>query len=88
MSATNKKKPVNKKLDREAIAQQIIKRAPGPVISRPEAWRLSGYEIAPTTFRNLDSLGKGPGGRVKIGRRVGYRTEAFARWLAERIELV
>jgi len=67
------------------LKEEILKSCPGPVISRKEAAKLTGGLISEKYLANLDCDGTGPSDRVNIGRRVGYRSESFARWFAERI---
>jgi len=33
---------------------------------------------------NLDSLGKGPKGRIRIGKKVAYKVEDLVKWMQER----
>ena len=57
-----------------------------PVIARKELGRFTGGLVNPRTAANLDSLGKGPGGKVKLGRNVGYRTPELCDWLNKRLD--
>jgi len=70
----------------QTVTQEILKLCPGPVISRKEAAKLTGGMISEKYLANLDCEGTGPKERINIGRRVGYRSESFAQWLAERIK--
>ena len=67
------------------LIEEILKSCPGPVISRKEAAKLSGGLISEKYLANLDCNGEGPNERINVGRRAGYRSESFARWLAGRI---
>lgn len=55
-----------------------------PVISRDRVAEYTGGLISPKSLANLDSLGKGPFRRVKLGRRVGYPARDFAEWFLAR----
>lgn len=48
--------------------------------------RATGGLINAKTLANLDSLGKGPRGRIRIGRKVAYPRREFFLWLTSRIE--
>jgi predicted DNA-binding transcriptional regulator AlpA len=54
-----------------------------PLISRDHVETLLGGVISSKTLANLDSLGAGPK-RMRIGRKVVYRTEDLLEWLAQR----
>lgn len=55
-----------------------------PVFARARVSELCGGIIAPGTLANLDSQGKGPAVRVKVGKHIGYERASFVRWLKER----
>lgn len=57
---------------------------PSPVIARTEVSRFTGGLVNPRTLANHDSLGTGPKGRFKFGRKTAYPIEAFLQWLEER----
>ena len=69
----------------QTLIEDILKSCPGPVISRKEAAKLTGGLISEKYLANLDCNGEGPNERVNVGRRVGYKSESFAHWLAARI---
>jgi hypothetical protein len=69
----------------QKIIEDILKSCPGPLISRKEAAKLTGGLISEKYLANLDCEGKGPKGRIHIGRRAGYQSDFFVLWLAERI---
>jgi predicted DNA-binding transcriptional regulator AlpA len=54
-----------------------------PIISRDHVEKLLGGVISSKTLANNDSLGEGPK-RMRIGRKVVYRTEDLLEWLAQR----
>ena len=55
-----------------------------PVFARAKVNELCGGIIAPGTLANLDSQGKGPTIRVRVGKHIGYERASFVRWLKER----
>ena len=63
--------------------EQLRKELP-PVFARHEVGRLTGGIISPGTLGNLDSLGKGPAGRLRIGHKVAYSRDLFVDWIAGR----
>ncbi|MGE4297917.1 MAG: hypothetical protein AB7E47_07800 [Desulfovibrionaceae bacterium] len=65
-----------------------IRLALPPVFARDAVGRLTGGLISPRTLANLDSLGKGPRQRVRVGRKVAYSREAFISWLESRMEII
>ena len=54
-----------------------------PIIARAEVGKLLGGVISSKRLANLDSEGKGPK-RMRIGRKVAYKTEDLLDWLAAR----
>ncbi len=54
------------------------------VISRAEVHRLLGGIISVGRLANLDCLGQGPGGRITLGRKVGYLRSPFVAWMRKR----
>lgn len=60
---------------------------PSPLIARGEIERFTGGLISSKYLANLDSQqGKGPAGRIRIGRKVCYRVDALIEWLQNRAE--
>ena len=57
-----------------------------PIVARSEIKTFSGGIISPGRIANLDAAGAGPSGRVRIGRKVAYRTADLVRWLEARAE--
>ncbi len=58
-----------------------------PVISRDCVEKFLGGIISSKTLANLDSLGKGPK-RMRVGRKVAYRTEDLLEWLSYRTRIL
>jgi hypothetical protein len=59
-----------------------------PWIARNEVERFTGGIINPRYLANLDSQGKGPAGRIRVGRKVAYPVDSFISWLEDRTEVV
>ena len=60
---------------------------PSEIIARTEIKVFTGGLINPRYLANLDCRGEGPAGRIKSGRKTGYRKRAFVQWLRERSEI-
>ena len=58
-----------------------------PVIARDHVEKLLGGIISSKSLANLDSLGEGPK-RMRVGRKVAYRTEDLLEWLSNRTRLL
>jgi predicted DNA-binding transcriptional regulator AlpA len=54
-----------------------------PMIARDHVEQLLGGVISAKRLANLDSLGEGPK-RMRIGKKVVYRTEDLLEWLEQR----
>jgi hypothetical protein len=59
---------------------------PSPVIARSEIGTFTGGLIAPRSIANFDCLKKGPKGKIRLGRSVGYEKAALIEWLTARLE--
>ena len=67
-----------KRFDLKPLAEKLP-----PIISRDHLEKLLGGIISAKRMANLDSLGQGPK-RLRIGRKVAYRTEDLIAWLEAR----
>lgn len=56
-----------------------------PTFARTEVDQLCGGIIASRTIANLQSLGQGPGGAFRVGRKMCLQRDEFLDWLASRI---
>lgn len=56
-----------------------------PYVARDKVAEFSGGILHPRTLANLDSKGKGPAGRIRIGRKVAYDVKELCDWLASRV---
>lgn len=66
-----------------ALFSDLKDRLP-PTISRSEIDCRLGGAISAKTLANLDSLGKGPEGRHRVGRKIVYQTDLLLAWLDSR----
>ena len=55
------------------------------IVSRDRVEDFSGGLITQKYIANLDSAGKGPRGRFKIGRKTVYPVDLFIEWLEKRV---
>jgi len=58
-----------------------------PIFPRSSVGELTGGIIHPKTLANLDSAGKGPSKRWRVGQRVFYERDSFIEWFASRVQL-
>ncbi len=56
------------------------------IVSRDQIERFTGGAITAKRMANLDSLGEGPDGRMRVGRKVVYRVDKFIEWLESRTQ--
>lgn len=70
----------------KTIFLEMVDRWESPIVARTESGRFSGGLINEHTLANYDSLGIGPEGRWKIGRKICYETKSLAAWLESRSE--
>ena len=66
--------------------QSMAAKWPSAFVARHEIDRFTGGIISSKYIANLDSQGKGPAGRVRVGRKVAYPVAEVVRWLEERSE--
>lgn len=67
--------------------KDFIEKAPGPVLSYDEAEILAGGLIKKKSMQNLCSQGLGPK-KIRLGKRVGFRTVDFCEWLCSRLQAI
>jgi hypothetical protein len=67
----------------------LAKAWPSPVVARDQTQldRFSGGILNARTLANLDCLGVGPPGRLKIGRKVCYPVLSLIKWMKSRQEV-
>ncbi len=74
---------MGKKLDLSIL----LKNWPSPYVARSKVAKFSGDILNAGTLANLDSKGKGPKGRIRIGKKVAYPASSLVAWMEERGEL-
>lgn len=52
-----------------------------PVFTRKTASKMTGGLFTPRTLSNLDSAGKGPASKVRVGKNILYEKHDFIDWL-------
>ena len=57
---------------------------PSPLVSRDQVEKFTGGIVTQKYLANLDSQGRGPKGRIRIGRKVAYPVVEFISWLESR----
>ncbi len=66
----------------------LAEKWPSPFVAREEINKFSGGILNQKYLANLDSQGKGPEGRIRIGRKIAYPVVSLIAWLESRTELV
>ena len=61
---------------------------PSPFVARTEIKTFTGGLISEKHLANLDSLGKGPEGRIRVGRKIAYPIKQLVSWLEARSQEV
>lgn len=72
----------------QANLRKLADKWPSTIVSRGKVGEFTGGLIHPRTLANLDSLGKGPAGRVRVGRKVAYDVDSLLVWLETRLEII
>ena len=68
--------------------KNLAEKWPSAIVARTEVHRFSGGVLNSKYLANLDSLGKGPKGRIRVGRQIVYSVEALVEFMEERAEAV
>lgn len=63
------------------IFQELADAWKAPIVSRGEVGLFSGGLLNARTLANHDSLGTGPKGRLRIGRKVAYPVAELIAWM-------
>lgn len=61
---------------------------PSPYVTREKITEFSGGILHPRSIANLDSLGLGPKGRIRVGRKIAYPIDELIQWMEERSEAI
>lgn len=70
--------------DVQTVFDKMLNSWPAEIVARSEVAKFTGGALNPRTLANLDSLGKGPEGRFKMGRKNVYDKQALVDWLVSR----
>ena len=62
----------------------LADRWPSSMVARTEIEKFTGGLISEKYLANLDSQGRGPVGRVRIGRKIAYKVDNVIRFLESR----
>ncbi len=73
-------------MDATSSIIETLKASLPAVVTRDEAHKATGGLVNKRSLANMDSLGVGPGGRVKFGHKTGYEKTAFLQWLETRLQ--
>jgi len=66
----------------------LAERWPSPIVARNQIGEFTNGLISEKHIANLDSQGKGPRGRLKVGGRVCYTVESLIQFLEERSSII
>jgi hypothetical protein len=67
---------------------QLADKWPSRFVAQEEVDRFTGGIITQKYLANLDSQGKGPTGRIRVGRKISYPVSNLIEWLESRAEVV
>jgi hypothetical protein len=74
--------------ERKIDLSHLAKNWTSTIIARSEVKLFTGGLVTQGYIANLDSMGKGPEGRIRIGRKIGYLVDPFIKWLESRSEII
>ena len=66
------------------VLDRLASAWPSPIVARSEVGHFSGGVLNPRSLANMDSLGRGPANRIRIGRKVAYPVCDLVEWMRER----
>ena len=72
----------------KSVFQEMAARWPSLIVARTEVERFTGGVVTEKYIANLDSRGKGPSDRVRIGRKIAYPVSSFVNCLESRSAIV
>lgn len=68
--------------------RSMAERWPSSMVARTEIERFTGGIMSEKYMSNLDSQGRGPAGRVRVGRKVAYPVTELVAWLESRSAVI
>lgn len=74
-------------MTKEMLLEKLKEELP-PIMARKNLGRLTGGMLHPRTIANLDAENRGPSGKIRIGRKVGFTRDGILDWLDQNMELV
>lgn len=72
---------VTKLLD---VFRELMEKWPSSMVAREQIGSFSGGLLTPGYMANMDSQGRGPCGRIRVGRKVAYPVNELVKWLEAR----
>lgn len=69
------------KTQRKQAIKNMAEKWPSTIITRSEVARFTGGVLTGKYLANLDYQGRGPSGRMRIGRKIVYPINEFVKWL-------
>jgi hypothetical protein len=72
----------------KTIFQEMADRWKSPIVARTKIEAFTGGVMSEKYIANLDSAGKGPAGRVRMGRKIAYPVDLLCDWLEGRSSAV
>lgn len=69
---------------KEGIFQGMAEKWPSAFVARTEVPAFTGGLMSEKYQANLDSLGKGPDGAIRVGRKIAYPVKNYVEWLEGR----
>ena len=67
------------------IFDKMKARWPSAAVAQTKLGQFSGGLINPRTLANLNSLGCGPDGKYRLGRKVFYDVDTLIVWMRDRL---
>lgn len=64
--------------------QELASKWPSSLVARERVADFSGGILRPGTMANLDRMGDGPKGRIRVGRKVAYPVQDLIEWMTAR----
>ena len=66
----------------------LAEKHPSTIITISKIKEFTGGLINESYLANLDSIGQGPPGRFRSGRKIAYPVHEFIKWLENRSEII
>ena len=68
--------------------KSMLERWPSTYVAREKVEEFTGGIVSARYLANLDSLGKGPKWRVRVGRKVAYPVSELVSWIESRTVII